>query len=178
MITMVEERWRTFSFWVWQGLQQHFEAQAMRDEHGVLRKVDFPFSHSNILKSAESIMWTALTKYDKNEGRRREAKPVYPNELNRFTTRTPMLQAIVWGIKTAMCNHNLGNKFWNFKMSKEVFAFFMAVVKNVNIKRKCNKKEKLTQDKLICFNIPMVNWCAPINAHVCHWSLLIPIKPS
>ena len=89
MITMVEERWRTFSFWVWQGLQQHFEAQAMRDEHDALRKEDFPCSHSNILKSAESRMWTALTTCDKNEGRRREAKLTHTNELVRFTARTP-----------------------------------------------------------------------------------------
>ena len=89
MITMVEERWRTFSFWVWQGLQQHFEAQAMRDDHGVLCKVDFSGGHSNILKSAESRMWTALTTCDKNEGRQREAKRLDPNELVRFTARTP-----------------------------------------------------------------------------------------
>ena len=34
----------------------NFEAQAMRDKHGVLRKVDFFGGHSNILKSAESRM--------------------------------------------------------------------------------------------------------------------------
>ena len=61
----------------------------MRDEHGVLRKVDFPCSHSNILKSAESRMRTALQTYNKNEGRQREAKPGDPNELVRFTARTP-----------------------------------------------------------------------------------------
>ena len=61
----------------------------MRDEHGVLRKVDFSGSHSNILKSTESRMRTALQTCDKNEGRRREAKPAYPNELVRFTARTP-----------------------------------------------------------------------------------------
>ena len=32
MITSVGERWRTFSFWVWRGLQQDFEAHAMKDE--------------------------------------------------------------------------------------------------------------------------------------------------
>ena len=42
MITSVEERWRTFSFWVWRGLQQHFEAHAMKDENDAVRKVDFP----------------------------------------------------------------------------------------------------------------------------------------
>ena len=52
----------------------------MRDEHGVLRKVDFPCSHSNILKSAESRMKTALQTYDKNEGRQREEKRADPNE--------------------------------------------------------------------------------------------------
>ena len=103
----------------------------MRDEHGVLRKVDFSESHSNILKSAESRMWTApqtcdkneppmdpnkddavrncefpggrnnilesaesrkwtaLQTCDKNEGRRREEKPTDPNQLVRFTARTP-----------------------------------------------------------------------------------------
>ena len=76
---MVEERWRTFSFWVWQGLQQHFEAQAMRDDHDAVSKVDFFGGHSNILKSAESRMWTALTTCDKNEGRQREAKPTTLN---------------------------------------------------------------------------------------------------
>ena len=78
---MVEERWRTLSFWVWQGLQQHFEAQAMRDEHDVLRKVDFFGSQSNILKSAKSRKWTAPQTCDKNERPHREAKPAYPDEL-------------------------------------------------------------------------------------------------
>ena len=61
----------------------------MRDKHDVLRKVDFSGGHSNILESAESRMWTALQTCDKNEGRQREAKPTYPNELIRFTARTP-----------------------------------------------------------------------------------------
>ena len=61
----------------------------MRDEHDVLRKVDFFGGHSNILKSAESRMRTALQTCDKNEGRQREAKPGDPNELVRFTARTP-----------------------------------------------------------------------------------------
>ena len=46
-----------------------------------LRKVDFPGGHSKILKSAESRKWTALQTYDKNEGRRREAKPTYHKQL-------------------------------------------------------------------------------------------------
>ena len=49
------------------------------DKDGVLRNCEFPGGHSNILKSAESRMWTALTTCDKNEGRQREAKPSYPN---------------------------------------------------------------------------------------------------
>ena len=70
----------------------------MRDEHDAVRKVDFSGGHSNILKSAESRMLKSLQTCDKNEGRQREAKPRYPNELIRFTARTPMLQATVWGI--------------------------------------------------------------------------------
>ena len=54
-----------------------------------VRNCEFPGGHSNILKSAESRMWTALQTCDKNEGRRREAKPEYPIELIRFTPRTP-----------------------------------------------------------------------------------------
>ena len=46
-----------------------------------LRKVDFPGGHSKILKSAESRKWTALQTYDKNEGRRREAKPISLNRI-------------------------------------------------------------------------------------------------
>ena len=61
----------------------------MRDEHDAVRKVDFPCSHSNILKSADSRMLKSLQTCDKNEGRRREAKPVDTNELVRFTARTP-----------------------------------------------------------------------------------------
>ena len=99
MITRVEERWRTFSFWVhvWRGLQQDVDPQAMRDEHDVLRKVDFPCSLSNILKSTESRMWMALQTWDKNEGRQREAKPTYPNELVRFTARTPWFVPHLFG---------------------------------------------------------------------------------
>ena len=79
----------------------------MRDEHGVLRKADFPCSHNNILKSAESRMRTALQMCDKNEGRQREAKRAYPNELVRFTARTPCCKQMfgelqlgphVWGM--------------------------------------------------------------------------------
>ena len=90
MIIMVEERWRTFSFWAWQGLQQHFEAQAMRDEHDALRNFEFPGGHSNILKNAESRMWTAPQTCSKKEGRQREAKPRYPKRL-LFIARTPKL---------------------------------------------------------------------------------------
>jgi len=69
----------------------------MRDKHDALRKVDFPCSHSNILKSAESRKRTALQKYDKNEGRQREAKPRYPNQLIRFTARTPWFVPHLFG---------------------------------------------------------------------------------
>lgn len=41
MITLVEERWRGFSCWVWQGLQQQFEAHAMRDENDAARNFEF-----------------------------------------------------------------------------------------------------------------------------------------
>ena len=97
MITMVEERWRTFSFWVWQGPRQHFEAQAMRDDHGALRKVDLPCSHGNVLKSAKSNMWTTPQTWDKNGCRQRETKPTCLNDLIRLTARTPCWQAAVWG---------------------------------------------------------------------------------
>ena len=70
----------------------------MRDEHDVLRKVDFPCSHSNILKSAESRMSTALQTCDKNEGRPRSEKLAYHNQYLRFKARTPSWQATVWGI--------------------------------------------------------------------------------
>ena len=82
----------------------------MTDDHGAVRKVDFPCSHSNILKSAESRMCTAPQTCDNNEGRQREAKPSDPTELVRFTARTPCWQAIVWGI------------YWNAPYhSREVF---------------------------------------------------------
>ena len=46
-----------------------------------IRNFEFPGGHSNILKSAESNMWTAPQTYDKNEGRRREAKRRSLNQL-------------------------------------------------------------------------------------------------
>ena len=46
-----------------------------------VRNFEFPGGHSNILKSAESNMRTALQTCDKNEGRRREAKPTYHKQL-------------------------------------------------------------------------------------------------
>ena len=61
----------------------------MRDEHGVLRKVDFSVSHSTILKSAESRMRTALQTCDKNEGRQRSEKLPDHNQYLRFKARTP-----------------------------------------------------------------------------------------
>ena len=51
------------------------------DKDDAVRNCEFPGGHSNILKSAESKMWTALQTCDKNEGRRREAKPMHTNEL-------------------------------------------------------------------------------------------------
>jgi len=61
----------------------------MTDDHGALRNFELPEGHSNILKSAEWRVRTALQTCDKNEGRQREAKQVHSNELVRFTTRTP-----------------------------------------------------------------------------------------
>ena len=61
----------------------------MRDEDDAVRNFQFPGGHSNILKSADSRMLKSPQKCDKNEGRQREAKPTYPNELVRFTARTP-----------------------------------------------------------------------------------------
>ena len=81
---MVEERWRTFSFWIWQGLQQDFEGQAMRDEDDALRKVDFPGGHSNILKSAESKMWTALQFYRELRGSSARGKTAIPQAINKI----------------------------------------------------------------------------------------------
>ena len=59
------------------------------DNDGVLSKVDFFGSHSNILKSAESKMWTALQTSDKNKGRHREAKRIYTKQLPRLRAMTP-----------------------------------------------------------------------------------------
>ena len=59
------------------------------NKDGVLSKVDFSGSHSNILRSAESRFWTAPETCDKSEGRRREAKRADPDELIRFIARTP-----------------------------------------------------------------------------------------
>ena len=42
-------------------------------------------------------MWTALQTCDKNEGRQREAKPGYTNELDRFTARTPWFVPHLFG---------------------------------------------------------------------------------
>ena len=75
----------------------------MRDEHGVLRKVDFFESHSNNLESAESRMRTALQTCDKNEGRQREAKPLGANELDRFTARNPWFVPHLFGEYFARC---------------------------------------------------------------------------
>ena len=59
------------------------------NQDDAVRNCEFPGGHSNILKSAESRMWTALETCDKNEGRRREAKPLHLNQLIRFIARTP-----------------------------------------------------------------------------------------
>ena len=61
----------------------------MKDDHDALRKVDFPRSHSNILKINDSRMLKSLQTCDKNEGRRREAKRAHTNQLVRLRARTP-----------------------------------------------------------------------------------------
>ena len=68
----------------------------MTDDHDALRKVDFPCSHSYILKSAESRMRTAPQRCDNNDSSQREAKPGHTNE-------DTMLKATVWGIRCSEC---------------------------------------------------------------------------
>ena len=97
MITRVEERWRTFSFGILSRTCDKNEPPMDPNKDGVLSKVDFFGGHSNILKSAESRMWTALQTCDKNEGRWREAKPPGANELDRFTARTPWFVPHLFG---------------------------------------------------------------------------------
>ena len=58
-----------------------FEAPALTNKDYALRKVDFFGSHSNILKSAESRMCTALQFYLRTQNSRREAKPTTPKQL-------------------------------------------------------------------------------------------------
>ena len=48
------------------------------NKYDAVRIWHFGGGHSNILKSAESRMWTAVETCDKNEGRRREAKRADP----------------------------------------------------------------------------------------------------
>ena len=83
MITRVEERWRGFAFWVWQGLQQDYWPQAMRGNHEEVRKVSFFGSHSNIMKINDSRMLKSLQTCDKNEGRRRKIKNAFLPAENR-----------------------------------------------------------------------------------------------
>ena len=61
----------------------------MKDDHGVLRKIDFPGSHSNILKINDSRMLKSLQTYDKNEGRRRGTKRARANQLVMTLARDP-----------------------------------------------------------------------------------------
>ena len=62
----------------------------MRDEHDVLRKVAFfrvPQQHSEKCR-IENVNGTH-DECDKNEGHRREAKPIPLKQLIRFIARTP-----------------------------------------------------------------------------------------
>ena len=62
MITKAEERWRSFSFWVWQGLQQDSEAPAMKDDHGAVLNVDFPegLEHDSEKCQIQNVNGTAV----------------------------------------------------------------------------------------------------------------------
>ena len=100
MITRVEERWRSSKMWILARTCTKNEPPMDPSKHEAISIWHFGGGHSNILKSAESRMWTAPQTCDKNEGRQREAKPIYPNELVRFTARTPCWQATVWGINS------------------------------------------------------------------------------
>ena len=59
MVTRVEERWRSSTMWILARTCDKNEAPAMKGDHDGVRNCEFPGGHSNILKSAESRMWTA-----------------------------------------------------------------------------------------------------------------------
>ena len=84
MITMVEERWRTFKMWILARTCDKNEPPVDPNNDDVLSKVDFFGSHSDILKSAESIMCTALQFYLRTQNSRREAKPTTPKQLREW----------------------------------------------------------------------------------------------
>ena len=81
MITMLHVKCRSFEFWAWQLPQNDYEATAMNDDNGAVRKMDFPCSHSNILEIDKSRMLKSQQMCHKNEGCQREAKPADANEL-------------------------------------------------------------------------------------------------
>ena len=112
MILMVEERWRSLIFWVWQGLQQHFDTLLMKDEHGALCKVDFPGCQSKILRIDDSRMLKSLQTCDKSWGRTREAKRWETKQLTRLLARTPCCKQL-FGEQVQCAPHVAKMKNWN-----------------------------------------------------------------
>ena len=56
---------------------EEFDDNNGRKEMAHFLFFEYGGDYSNIMKSPESIKWTALQTCDKNEGRQREAKPTY-----------------------------------------------------------------------------------------------------
>ena len=93
MITRLEERRRTKQFWVWQGLQQEFEAPATRDQNDALSNFEPGGDYSKILRSKRGRKNREFERHrslaDRYRSRHREAKPRYPDGLPRLRARTP-----------------------------------------------------------------------------------------
>ena len=89
IITKVEEKWRSSKMWILARTCDKNEPPMDPNKDGAVRNCEFPGGHSNILESAESRKWTALQFYWRTQGRRREAKLSYTNQLIRFIARTP-----------------------------------------------------------------------------------------
>ena len=140
MITMVDKRWGNSKMWILARTCNKNEPPMDPNNDEALRKVDFFESHSNILRSAESRMWTALETCDKSEGRHREAKPSYHNKLIRFIARTPS------------CKQLFGEKWGATPMEWLYFLhYFYNFVKNINISVDVWQKWGATCTELLYF---------------------------
>ena len=82
--TRVEERWGSSKMWMLARTCDKNEPPMDPDKDGVLSKVYFFGSHSNILRSAESRKWTALQFYYVNTRSSPRGQTAVPQAINKI----------------------------------------------------------------------------------------------